>query len=68
MEKISNLYRETIVEDNDILCKKKIELSGVIDETIERGNVSSDVLLMMKDMLAGLKPVTSMEDYIDDLD
>ena len=68
MEKISDLYIKTVVEDGDILSKTKIELSDSIDETIERGNVSSDVLIMMKDMIAGLKPVTSMEDYLDDLD
>lgn len=66
MDKLSDLYKHYDVEDES-LRKKKTELSNNLDETLIRGNVSSDVLLLMKEMVDGLKPVITMEDYIDDL-
>jgi len=69
MDTLGDLHKSFKKEDkefNESLHKKKVELSHCIDKTIERGNVDQDVLNMMKEMLLNLKPVNTMEEFIDD--
>lgn len=50
----------------DYISQRKEEVAHDIDVALDNGEGPEDILVVMKEMLDHLKPITSMLDYVED--